>query len=206
MGDRQRSQASPTTDSTLTGADWYGRTIEGETHSRVLFVDLDMTDVVNAGAVFTDCTFRAVRFNASRHTDAAFLNCTFTGCTLFDASFTDCKLLGSTFDRCTFDLMRVSGGNWSMTGLAGADLRRATIAGARLRDADLRRAKCRGASMCDVDLAGALLDGADLSECDLRGSDLSGLEPGSVKLSGAIVTIEQALVIATALGLDVRAE
>jgi hypothetical protein len=38
----------------------------------------------------------------------------------------------------------------------------------------------------------------------LRGSDLRGIEPAHVKLSGAIITIDQTLVIAEALGFDVR--
>ena len=50
------------------------------------------------------------------------------------------------------------------------------------------------------------LQGAKLARCDLRGSDLSALEPEHVQMRGAIVTYEQALVIAMALGLDVRAE
>ena len=44
-------------------------------------------------------------------------------------TFTDCKLVGSRFDRCRFDGLTVDGGDWSFTGLAGADLRRARFTG-----------------------------------------------------------------------------
>lgn len=47
---------------------------------------------------------------------------------------------------------------------------------------------------------------ADFSRCDLRGSDLSAIEPEHVQLKGAIITVEQTLMIAEALGLDVRPE
>ena len=66
--------------------------------------------------------------------------------------------------------------------------------------------RCQGASIRDVDLSGAALDGAQLSRCDLRGSDLSALDPRQVELRGAVVTYEQALALAAALGLDIRAE
>lgn len=206
MADRKHGARGPATQGTVAGADWYGRDLSAETHTGVAFVDLDLTETTGRGASFTECTFRRARFNASAHDGAAFVNCTFASCTFFDTRFTDCKLVGSMFDKCTFELLRVVGGNWSMVGLPGADLRRASFAGVRMREADLAGARCEGASLRDVDLSGALLHAAKLSRCDLRGSDLSALEPGSVELAGAIVTVDQALVVAAALGLDIRAD
>jgi hypothetical protein len=89
-------------------------------------------------------------------------------------------------------------------GLPGADLRSASFRGTRLREADLTGARCQGASIRDADLSGAWLHSADLSRCDLRGSDLSAIEPENVALKGAIITIDQTITIAQALGLDVR--
>ena len=60
--------------------------------------------------------------------------------------------------------------------------------------------------MRDCDLTSAWLHGADLSGCDLRGSQLHGIEPGSVNLERAIITLEQAVVIVEAMGLDLRTE
>jgi uncharacterized protein YjbI with pentapeptide repeats len=125
-------------------------------------------------------------------------------CNFFDATFTQCKLVGSKFERCTYEIMRVVGGNWSVVMMPGADLRSATFKDTRMREADLTGANCDGSSLRDVDLAGAMLDRARFNKCDLRGSDLSSLDPSTVELRGAIVSIEQAVVIAEALGLDVR--
>jgi len=110
-------QKAPATESTVSGAEWYGEDISGQIHTRVLFTDLDLTEVENDGAVFTECVFRRARFNASVHRNAAFVNCTFANCNFYDARFTDCKLVGSRFDRCTFDSLTVSGGNWSFVAL-----------------------------------------------------------------------------------------
>ena len=79
-----------------------------------------MTEAVNNGAVFTECSFRRAQFNVSVHRDAAVTNCIFSNCSFFDTQFIDCKLIGSTFDRSSYDLMKVASGNWSFVGLSGA--------------------------------------------------------------------------------------
>lgn len=206
MAEQKYGAPAPKTDTTVAGADWYGQDVSGQSHTRVLFVDLDMTEAENQGTVFEECTFRRGRFNASVHTGAAFINCTFTGCSFYDARFADCKFVGSMFDRCAYDIMQVTGGNWSFVGLPGADLRSASFRNVQMREADLTGARCAGSSIRDVDLSGAWLHSADLSRCDLRGSDLSALEPQNVNIRGAIITIDQTIIIAEALGLDVRLE
>jgi fluoroquinolone resistance protein len=206
VAERTHGVKAPPTHRTVTGEDWYGRDVSGETHENVLFVDLDLTEVENDGATFNECTFRRARFNVSRHRGAAFVNCTFASCNFYEASFADCKLVGSQFDRCTFEIMTVTGGNWSFVGLAGADLRTARFQGVKLREADLTGARCEGSWLRDADLAGATLHRADFTRCDLRGSDLSAFDPAFAQLRGAIITIDQTIQIAEALGLDVRAE
>ncbi|MEU0466018.1 pentapeptide repeat-containing protein [Amycolatopsis sp. NPDC006131] len=203
MAERRHGTPAPATGSTVTGQDWEGAHLSGERHERVAFVRADLSEAVTEGAVFTECTFRDSRFNASRHTGAAFLNCTFTGCSFFDATFTDCKTTGSMFDRCTFDLLTAEGGDWSFTGLPGADLRRASFSGVRLREADLTGARI-GGTVHRCDLSGAWLHAADLSGCDLRGSEITGLNPLETKLAGATIDPEQALVLASALGVRIR--
>ena len=205
MADRRYGAAAPATETEIRNEDWYGEDLSGRRYSRVAFIDVDMTEVSNKGALFSECTFRQCRFNVSTHSDAAFLNCTFTRCTFFDARFTGCKLVGSMFDSCTFDLFTCERGDWSLVGLPGADLRQATFEGVRMCEVDLTGARCEGPRFRRVDLSGSWLDRANLARADLRGSDLSALDPTTVELRGAIVDLEQAIVIATALGLDVRA-
>jgi len=204
MADRKYGEAAPKTETTVSGADWHGQVMKGHQHQRVLFVDLDLTEAQNSGSVFNECTFRRARFNASSHQGAAFLNCTFTSCRFFDTTFTECKLVGSMFSGCEFESMAVVDGDWSFVGLPGADLRRASFLRTRLREADLTGVQCQGGSMKDLDLSGAWLHSANLSGCDLRGSDLSALEPETVQLKDAIITIDQSIIVAKALGLDVR--
>lgn len=108
------------------------------------------------------------------------------------------------FDGCQFDHMQVLDGDWALAGLPGADLRNASFCRTRLREADLTGAQCQRSSIRDVDLSGAWLHSADFSGCDLRGTDLSAIEPEHVRLKGAIITIDQTIVVAEALGLDVR--
>ncbi len=183
--------------------DWYGRDLSDQRLTRHTFYDTDWTEVENDGGIFDACTFSGVRFNASRHTGAAFTNCTFKRCTFFDTRFEQCKVVGSLFQQCTFNLLQVSGGDWSFVALPGADLRGAVVEGVRMREADLAGARLEGATVVNVDLSGAALHGAKLTGADLRGSDLSALDPLTVELAGARIDLEQAAVIAGALGFDV---
>ncbi len=206
MADRRHGHQAPPTESAIRSQDWYGVDLSGQEHYRVAFIEVDMTEAVNRGAVFTECTFLGVRLNASSHEDAAFVNCTFTRSHLFDASFTNCKMVGTMFDATGFDLVKVTGGDWSFVGLPGADLRKAKVDSLRMREVDLVGARLEGAVMRGVDLSGAWLAKADLTRCDLRGSDLSSLDPLATQLKGAIIDSQQAIVLAANLGLDVRPE
>ncbi|HEV7208099.1 MAG TPA: pentapeptide repeat-containing protein [Mycobacteriales bacterium] len=204
MRRRDETGAGPTTDREIRSEDWDGRDLSHQVYERTAFVDVDMTDTTGAAAVFTECVFRNCHFNCAVHTNTAFTNCTFANCDFFDATLTGCKMMGSTYERCSFNLLKVIDGDWSFVGLVDADLHRASFAGTRMREADLTRARVQGGSLRDVDLSGAWLHGADLSGCDLRGSDLSAIDPRNTEIKGAIINLEQTVVLARALGLDVR--
>ena len=116
--------ADPIYEVTFKGDDWYGEHLLGREYTACTFREVDLSESVTQGVVFTDCVFGNVSFNASRHTDSAFTNCTFRRCNFFDTEFTGCKLTGSKFDQpVSLRPMRVLGGDWSFVTLAGADLR-----------------------------------------------------------------------------------
>lgn len=124
----------------------YGHELNRRRYQSTLLVDLDLTEARNTGSVFNECTSRRARFNGSAHQGAAFANCTFAACNFFDSTFTECKFRGC------FDGMQVVDGDWSFVGLPGADLRKATFRGTRLREADLTGARWTASfrlSLCD---------------------------------------------------------
>jgi uncharacterized protein YjbI with pentapeptide repeats len=201
--ERAYGAAAPATTSTVRPEDWDGAPLTGRRFDAVLFAGVDLAEQDERGAVFSDCTFRSVRFNVSTHVDAAFLNCTFVDCSFFDVTFTNCKFVGSMFDRCRFGPTTIEGGDWSLVGLPGADLREVAFRKLAMREADLTGARLDGTIVRDVDLAGAWLHRLSCEGTDLRGSDLTALDPLNVDLAGALIDPEQALVIATALGLRI---
>lgn len=196
----------PETTSKVVGEDWSLDDLTGRTSANVEFVRLDLAETTASGGLtFDECVFRDVGFNLAKYEGAAFVNCTFVGCAFFGATFIDCKFLGSTFDhRCTFDQMTVERGDWSFVSLPRADLHNAGFDGVRMRETDLGAANLRGAVLRGCDLASANLSNVVLDKCDLRGSDLSAVDPSDAGLAGAIITWEQAAVLASAMGLDVR--
>lgn len=189
---------------TITTKDWDAGAGRLSRHERVEFSGLDLCETDLTAVEFDGCTFRDARFNCSQQADVAYLNCTFVNCNFFDATFTNCKMVGSHFERCCFDLTTVDGGDWSFTSLVRADLGSATLTGVRMREADLTGLRCHNGTLRDVDLSAAVLTGADLTRCDLRGSDLSAVAPAEVALRDAVITVEQAVTLAIALGLQIR--
>lgn len=207
MADRLHGRAGPQPSNTVRGEDWYGADLTGQVFEDIAYIDLDLSETTStSGLTFVDCTFRQMRLNVSEHTGASFANCTFTDCRFFDTTFIECKFIGAMFDRCNTDRLTVRGGDWSFVGLPGADLRTATITDARMREADLTGARCEGAVLRSLDLSGAMLARANLDRCDLRGSDLSSLDPWTTSLRGAIVDPVGAMVLAAAMGIEVRAD
>lgn len=207
MAERRHGRPAPETTTTITGEDWSCDDLTGRTSDHVAHLRVDLAETTSTGGlVFDECIFRDIGFELAAHTGAAFLNCTFTGCTFVNATFTDCKFVGSMFDRCTFDRMTVDAGDWSFTGLPGADLRTASFEGVRMREVDLTGADARGGVLRKNDLAAAMLHNAKLDRCDLRGSDVTAIDPWNVTLRAAVITWEQAVVLAAAMGLDVRPE
>jgi uncharacterized protein YjbI with pentapeptide repeats len=73
-----------------------------------------------------------------------------------------------------------------------------------MRETDLTSANCADAVFAEVDLSRAALHGVTFTRADLRGSDLTALDPLASELTGAMVRVEQAVVIAQALGLSVH--
>ena len=108
------------------------------------------------------------------------------------------------FDECTFDQLRVDGGNWSIVGPPRRRPAPRVVHRAELREANLTGARLRGAKLTKCDLRSAMWSRADVSACDLRGSDIDSLDPNEVMIGGAVVTWEQAVVLARNLRLDVR--
>lgn len=203
MADRVHGRPPPPTTATFDAAAWGDASFSGTRHDAVLFAGIDLSDIDEHGATFIDCTFRDVRFSASIHTDAAFTNCTFVTCRFFETRFVRCKLVGSMFDQCTYALLVVEGGDWSLVGMPGADLRKASFTRVKLREADLTGTRFDKATIRDADLSAALLHKASFHGADLRGSDLSAVDPLNVDVRDARIDSDQATVIAEALGLKV---
>jgi fluoroquinolone resistance protein len=203
VADRKDGVPTPVTESTIRSEDWYARDLVNGEFSNVDFIDVDMTELTSQSTVFTDCTFRNVRFNVSTHSDSAFINCTFSRCNLFNATFSRCKMTGSVFDGCALDLLVVDGGNWGFVGLSRADLSSASFVGVKMREVDLSQSRCQGGTLSSCDLSGASFDKADFSRSNLTGSDLSSLDPLTVALKGAQIDDHQAVVLIQSLGLIV---
>lgn len=203
MVERRGGAPDPAYDETITNEDWHAREPEVPRFTRTRLLGVDLMETVTVGAFFSECTFRDVKFNASRYERSAFVNCTFVGCNFFDTHFIDSKFTGSLFDSCDFSLLHVDDGDWSFVGLPGAALQKATFTGVRMRETDLTFARCSGATFADCDLSGSWFQGADLTRASLVGSDLSGLDPRTTEIDGAFIDERQAIALIETMGMHV---
>ncbi|MCQ4214194.1 pentapeptide repeat-containing protein [Streptomyces longispororuber] len=72
-----------------------------------------------------------------------------------------------------------------------------------MREADFTGARLEEATLTDVDLSGAQLHSANFIRCEVQGSDLSSLDPLTVQWGQATISLEQAAVLMTAMGVNV---
>lgn len=131
------------------------------------------------GQAYRRCTFTSVDL-----TEAVIGQCTFTDCTFGDVRFNAARLADSALLGCTF---------------AGCNFFDAEFTGCKLSGSRFERCALRPLRVLGGDWSFVVLPGADL-----RGSDLSAVDPLAVELTDAVITPEQAVVIAQTLGLSVR--
>lgn len=79
----------------------------------------------------------------------------------------------------------LAGTNLNKADLVGARLQGANLSGADLSMANLRRADLQGANLSGADMSYANLPGADLRNCNLTGADLKGANLIQADLTGA---------------------
>jgi uncharacterized protein YjbI with pentapeptide repeats len=156
--------------------------------------------------VFTECDFSGVNFSESVHLGSAFRNCRFVRSTLWHSTFRNCSMLGSTFEDCRMRPIVCDEVDFTLTVLAGADLRGVDLSGCRLREASLVRADLRKAVLRGCDLTGVRTQGLRLEEADLRGACIDPTLWTTAACRGARIDVAQGLAFAAAHGLDVSGE
>ena len=115
------------------------------------------------------------------------------------------------FDGVDLASTRFDDANVAYSSFVGADLSRATMTGANLRDANLTRAILEGANLAGADLTNADLSGANLSGADLTDASLTGAVASPWTLGfdrrdwtarGGVITIPGSLSLWTLRGAD----
>jgi uncharacterized protein YjbI with pentapeptide repeats len=131
----------------------------------------------------TDARFSACDFNNSLWHRAILSAAAFQDCKLTGAQIVDARTLGLTFERCL---------------LVSAQLH-IDFHGADLSEADFRDAVLMNCNLREAGITGARFDGADL-----RGADLGELRLlDAPKFKGAIISMQQAALLLSGLGLKV---
>ena len=164
------------------------------------FRGCDFSEVLLDLCEFDRCVFRSCRFAGTVFRRCSVTNCSFPYASLFNVTFDECRMMGSSLAEASVSALTPKGGNWSFTALNGLDLSRIVWEGASFEGADLRECKLSGCVFSRCSLSGALLTNADLTKADLRGTRTDGVDFLHLKMKDTKIDLEQAVLIAEALG------
>jgi len=177
--------------------------------------DVDLTDCAAAhmqirGAEITNgraigAEFERLQLRDVRIADADWSNMNMFGSGWTRVSITGTKLVGArlnesslrdvSFEDCIGDLLQAQMATFERVGFVRCRLR-----GAIFNQSDLSNVVFDGCDLREADFSHAVLTGADV-----RRSDLEGIQLGPDQLRGLIVTPDQALYLAGAIGLVIDA-
>lgn len=166
--------------------------------------------------VFDNCVFKDMSFANSDWRGAEFVDVVFQTC-----DFSNVQMENTMFHRCEIVNSK----------LTGVDMANSNLGHLLIKDSDARYANFNFSGMKEVEFAGCNLEDSDFYECDFKQvrfekcklddsnfseTDLDGIDLSTntyerievtvPKIAGCIVSTEQALGFARALGLTVRDE
>ena len=163
------------------------------------YEDIDLFEQVDFG----DCTFRDVRFEQCR-----FIGCTMGKGWLNRVDLRDCSAPGLSLLQARLSQVSAAACDLSFANISETSIDHMALRDCRMREAAFQRAKLRHVSWADCDLTridvfGTSLAGIDVSTCLFQAPVLSG---DYRELRGLVVSPEQALSLATLLGVRIAEE
>jgi len=140
--------------------------------------------------------------------DVTFETCDARNASLVDVVGTrlilrDCQLLGIDVSGGVLRDVVLVGCQLRMARAFGASFERCWFEGCDLREAEFEESRFDRVAFRDCNLAGARLLRSPLASVDFRGSRVEGLAVSSDRLTGAVITGDQADVFAAAFGIRV---
>lgn len=154
--------------------------------------------------LFIESDIKKLEVNNVRFEHCDFSNAVFTGAVIHRAEFVNCKMLGTnlveavlrnvTFKGCKCDYAFFSFANFKQVSFEGCDLsqsdfQRALLAKFAFLKCNLSMAQCSGVSF----------RGLDISDCEIE-----GIVAGPDDLKGAVISAQQAVLLAGNFGLEVK--
>ena len=109
-------------------------------------------------------------------------------------------MTGTTFEDCDCTALRIRAGDWSYTLIQELDLHGVRLTDVSFEQADLYHGNFDKAVLTRCNFRGANLTGASFRGADLRSSCIAETNLLEIDLRGAKIDLEQAVLLAGALG------
>ncbi len=181
----------------------------GSTYEEAAFERLKLEGFRLDSSTFTDC-----RFIRCSLVEAALDTCRFQRCTFIDCDLSLVQVPGSEFASVEFEGSKLVGVNWTMAyenrptlgkpmAFASSNLSHCTFIGMEVtglqmidcvaHEVDFRQTDLQNAVFSGTDLRGSLFMDTDLSGADLRTARNYSIDPTKCKLSGAQLSMPEAI-------------
>ncbi len=159
----------------LSGLDLSGLNLEGADFTSAVLAGADLSGAVLESAVFDGALLSGAKLSGARLSKASFRDADLTEVDLTQASGADVVLEGALLENARLVEVKFERLLGARLSAPGADLSKAVLEGAVLRESQLSAAKLEGACLRGADLTDATLEGVRATGLDARGASLTGL-------------------------------
>jgi uncharacterized protein YjbI with pentapeptide repeats len=188
--------------------------VAGEPLEESLVRDVDLSgrkipSLVVWNSVLDHVSLASSKIGKFRLRDVRLLKCDLSNSILqgFEATrveFVDCRMTGLRAVECRWQDVLVENCDLRYAQLNGSQFRRSEFKSCNLAESDLRGTDLEGAVFTNAILHRADLSRAKLRGTDLRGAEIEGITVRPEDLSGAIVSVAQAIGLAKLLGVEIK--
>ena len=183
--------------------------LRGGIYRNQLLEGFDGSGIEFKNCVFHGCQFSQCCLDNLSLTDVLLENCSFSACHLQDlaacrVTLRGCKLMGVGMTHSLLRDVSFLGCNLRYAAMGGSRLKAVLFDGCSLQESDCSEWRWKDTAFSDCDLRKAQLLHTSLNGMDLRSCELDSFRLAPQDLKGAIVTPEQAMMLAGFLGVVIR--
>jgi uncharacterized protein YjbI with pentapeptide repeats len=154
--------------------------------------------------LFIDSEIKRFEINNARFEHCDFSNAVFSEAVVHRAEFINCKMLGTNFTESVFRNAYFKDCKCDYAFFSFANFKQAKFENCNMFQSDFQRAVFTKFAFSKCNLAASQFSGASFRGLDISDCGIEGIIAGPLDLKGAIISAEQAVLLAGTFGLEVK--